>query len=177
MGLWTQPFYDRGMAEGEARGEARGEVRGEAKMLTRFLEKRFGVVPPLLRERIFAASVEKIEAWGDRVVDAPDLHSIFDTNWLGQSTVAINSEAMHETLLRLVSTERRETMGLWTQPFYDKGFAKGMAKVLTRTLENRFGVMSPLLRERISAANVEQIEDWFDRAFDAPDIDSVFESN
>ena len=41
----------------------------------------------------------------------------------------------------------------------------------------RFGVMSPLLRERISAANVEQIEDWFDRAFDAPDIDSVFESN
>ena len=80
MGLWTQPFYDRGMAEGEARGEARGEVRGEAKMLTRFLEKRFGVVPPLLRERIFAASVEKIEAWGDRAVDASDLHSIFDTN-------------------------------------------------------------------------------------------------
>lgn len=80
-------------------------------------------------------------------------------------------------------------MGLWTQPFYEKGLAegeargeakgeaKGMGKVLTRFLENRFGVMSPLLRERISAANVEQIEDWFDRAFDAPDIDSVFESN
>ena len=84
MGMWTQPFYDSGMAEGEvrgeARGEARGEVKGEAKMLTRFLEKRFGMVPPLLRERIFTANVEQIEAWGDRVVDAPDLHSIFDTN-------------------------------------------------------------------------------------------------
>jgi predicted transposase/invertase (TIGR01784 family) len=68
MGCLTQPFYEKGVAE------------GEASVLTRFLEKRFGVVPPLLRERIFAANLGQIDAWVERAFDAPDLHSIFDTN-------------------------------------------------------------------------------------------------
>ena len=80
MGWWTQPVYEKGMAEGEARGVAIGEARGEAKLLTRLLEKRFGVVPPQLRERIFLANVGQIEAWGERALDAPDLQSIFETN-------------------------------------------------------------------------------------------------
>jgi hypothetical protein len=76
MGLWTQPYYEKGLAEGEARGEA----KGMGKVLTRFLEKRFGAVPPLLRERISAANVEQIEAWLDRTVDAPDMDSVFESN-------------------------------------------------------------------------------------------------
>jgi hypothetical protein len=72
MGWWTQPVYEKGIAEGEA--------RGAAKFLTRLLEKRFGVVPSQLRERIFLADVGQIEAWGERAFDAPDLHSIFETN-------------------------------------------------------------------------------------------------
>jgi Putative transposase, YhgA-like/Domain of unknown function (DUF4351) len=72
MGWLTQPFYEKGKAEGKA--------EGEASVLTRLLEKRFGVVPPLLRARIFAANLGQIDAWVERAFDAPDLHSIFDTH-------------------------------------------------------------------------------------------------
>jgi predicted transposase/invertase (TIGR01784 family) len=76
VGWFSQPYYDKGKAEGEAKGEA----RGEAKVLTRLLEKRFGVLPDLVRERIFAADTGSIDAWVERALDAPDLQSVFDTN-------------------------------------------------------------------------------------------------
>lgn len=72
MGWITQPYYDKGLAE--------GEVKGEAKLLILLLEKRFGPIPTVLRDRIFGANVTSIEAWVERVLDATDLQSIFDPN-------------------------------------------------------------------------------------------------
>jgi predicted transposase YdaD len=100
MGWLTQPYYEQGFAEGHAQGEAigeargeaigeargeaigkaQGEARGEAKVLLRLLEKRFGVIPTALSQRIFAADVSSIEAWVERAFDATDLQSIFDPN-------------------------------------------------------------------------------------------------
>jgi hypothetical protein len=80
MGWLTQPYYDKGKAEGEAKGKAEGEAKGEAKILARLLERRFGTLPGPLRQRIFAADVGSIEAWVERAFDAPDLQSIFDSN-------------------------------------------------------------------------------------------------
>ena len=81
MGWMTQPFYEKGLAEGEAKGEARGAARGEvtgtAKALALLLERRFGVLPEAVRERLFAADMASIETWLGRVLDAPDLHSVF----------------------------------------------------------------------------------------------------
>ena len=68
MGRITQPYYEKGLAE------------GEAKLLTRFLEKRFGMIPAALRQRIFAADVSSIDAWAERILDAPSLESIFESN-------------------------------------------------------------------------------------------------
>ena len=76
MGCITQPFYDRGMAE----GKTEGKVEGEARILSRLLERRFGVVPEHLRQRIFAADVHAIESWVERAFDAPDLNSVFESN-------------------------------------------------------------------------------------------------
>ena len=73
MGHFSQEFF----AEGEAKGRAEGEVAGEAKALIRLLEKRFGVVPSHLRERISGADAASIEAWIDRAVEASDMPSIF----------------------------------------------------------------------------------------------------
>ena len=73
MGHFSQEFF----AEGEAKGRAEGQVAGEAKALIRLLEKRFGVVPPHLRERISSADAASIEAWLDRTLEASDMLSIF----------------------------------------------------------------------------------------------------
>lgn len=68
MGWITQPYYEKGLAE------------GAAKTLTRLLEKRFGIIPVALRQRIFAADVSSIDAWTERILDAPSLESIFESN-------------------------------------------------------------------------------------------------
>jgi hypothetical protein len=46
----------------------------------RLIEKRFGVVPPQLRQRILAADVETVEQWVERVLDAPNLQSVFEAS-------------------------------------------------------------------------------------------------
>lgn len=72
MGSLTQPFYEQGKAE--------GETLGQAKMLIRFLQNRFGVMPESIRQRVFAAEVTEIDAWFDRACHAPDLQSVFNPN-------------------------------------------------------------------------------------------------
>ena len=64
-----------------------------------------------------------------------------------------------------------------TQPYYDNGKAEGEAKILARLLERRFGTLPGPLRQRIFAADVGSIEAWVERAFDAPDLQSIFDSN
>ena len=101
--------------------------------------------------------------------------------YLDKGPVAVDSELMHDALLRLVPERKERIMGWLTQPYYDKGKvegkAEGAAKVLTRLLERRFGALPDTLRQRIFAADVGSIDLWVERAFEAPDLQSVFESN
>jgi hypothetical protein len=62
----TEPEYEKAKAE------------AGAQMLIRLLQKRFGVVPPAVRQRIFAADVRTIEVWFECACDAPDVHSVFE---------------------------------------------------------------------------------------------------
>jgi hypothetical protein len=71
-GWITQPYFDKGKAEGRA--------EGEANILVRLIERRFGDVPPHLRQRIFAADVATLEKWADRVLDARDLQAMFESS-------------------------------------------------------------------------------------------------
>jgi hypothetical protein len=97
--------------------------------------------------------------------------------YLDKGPIAVNSKVMHETLMRLVPERKERIMGWLTQPYYDKGKAEGEAKVLTRLLEKRFGVIPALVRERILAADAGSIDVWVERALDAPDLQSVFDAN
>ena len=76
MGCFSQPYYEKGLAEG--RSEGRAETA--AKILARLLEKRFGEIPASFRQRIFAADMSSLETWVERAFDARDLQSIFDPN-------------------------------------------------------------------------------------------------
>ena len=54
-----------------------GRQEGEAKMLTRQLTQRFGDLSSGVREKVNAASLEELELWIDRVLDARSLEDIF----------------------------------------------------------------------------------------------------
>jgi predicted transposase YdaD len=77
MGHLTQPYFAKGLAEGRAKGLVEGRAEGEAIALVRLLEKRFGVLPAALRERVFSADLGSIEAWFGQAIDGPDLESVF----------------------------------------------------------------------------------------------------
>jgi len=55
-----------------------------------------------------------------------------------------------------------------------EGLAEGKGKSLMRLLERRFGTLSPDVRERIAAANLDQLDRWFDLALDADSPGAVF---
>jgi len=103
-------------------------------------------------------------------------------SYLDKGSTLLNNKVTREALLRLVPNQTEQIMGCITQPYYDQGKvegqAEGEAKILTRLLERRFGPLpDPLLRQRIFAADVGSIESWVERAFDAPDLQSIFGSN
>ena len=112
-------------------------------------------------------------------LDEKDLFVIL--NYLDKGPTALNNKAIHEALLRLVPERTERIMGWLTQPYYDKGKAEGKAegeaKILARLLERRFGTLPDPLRHRIFAADAGSIETWVERAFDAPDLQSIFDSN
>jgi predicted transposase/invertase (TIGR01784 family) len=83
----TQPEYEKAKAEGKAEGKAEVEAECVARILTRLLEKRFGSVPPSVRQRVFAADMLTVEAWVERAVDAPDLQSVFESSQEQSSAV------------------------------------------------------------------------------------------
>lgn len=84
MGPLTQPYYEKGKLEGRSegrlQGRSEGRAEGEAKILALLIEKRFGALPESLRQRIFAADVTMLEAWVERVFDATDAESVFESN-------------------------------------------------------------------------------------------------
>ena len=55
-----------------------------------------------------------------------------------------------------------------------EGKIEGEALALQRLLSQRFGPIPAAIVERIAAADLEQIEAWFDAAITAPDMASVF---
>jgi hypothetical protein len=73
MEAWKQ----KELQEAEKVGEERGERKGEAALLLRLLERRFGVLPEWVRERVGAAETAAVEEWGVRVLDAGSLDEVF----------------------------------------------------------------------------------------------------
>ena len=66
-----------GEALGKAKGLAAGEALGKADTLRTFLIRRFGPLPADVRARIDAADLDQLDAWLDRLLDAPTLEAVF----------------------------------------------------------------------------------------------------
>jgi hypothetical protein len=77
LDITENALYKIAKAAGEAQGAALGEARGEAKLLTKFLERRFGPLPDAIRSRISAADVDALDQWADRMDTAQTLDEVF----------------------------------------------------------------------------------------------------
>lgn len=57
-------------------GEKKGRKEGEAALLRRLLVRRFGTLPAWAEEHLAQASLEQLETWGDRVLEAATLAEV-----------------------------------------------------------------------------------------------------
>jgi len=54
-----------------------GRMEGRAAVLERLLRKRFGAIAPMYLERIRSASIEQLDLWAERILDAKSIQEIF----------------------------------------------------------------------------------------------------
>ena len=62
----------------------------------------------------------------------------------------------------------------WKQEGLQQGMQQGEEKVLERQLTRRFGPLSEATRQRLQAADINQLEHWADNILDAKTLDDVF---
>lgn len=67
-----------GIEKGLQQGLQQGMQQGETLALRRLLAKRFGALPEDIAARIAAASLDQVETWFDRAIEAPSLHAVFE---------------------------------------------------------------------------------------------------
>jgi len=85
MGTAAQMVMEQGRVEGRAEGEAlgiakgraEGRAEGEIRSLMLLLELKFGTVPDEARERIANATLEQLDRWLKRVLEAENLGAVF----------------------------------------------------------------------------------------------------
>ncbi|TSH94531.1 DUF4351 domain-containing protein, partial [Verticiella sediminum] len=68
----------QGRLEGRQEGQREGRLLGMQQILLSLLERRFGPLPQAARERVQTASVDTLQAWLLRVLDAAVLDDVFE---------------------------------------------------------------------------------------------------
>jgi hypothetical protein len=66
-----------GRTEGRIEGRIEARIEAKAETLIRLLQRRFGPLPQSRREQIAAASVEQLDQWTDRLLDAASCDDVF----------------------------------------------------------------------------------------------------
>lgn len=78
---WRRSWKEQGLAEGRAEGREQGRAEGrvagraegQAESLLRLVHRRFGPVPAEAEAMVRAASLEQLDHWLDRILDAETL--------------------------------------------------------------------------------------------------------
>jgi predicted transposase YdaD len=70
--------WREGQTAGRAAGLVEGHKQGEFHLLSRLLRQRFGELPAWANSRLQQASVEQLERWSLRVLEAQRLEQVFD---------------------------------------------------------------------------------------------------
>jgi hypothetical protein len=69
---------EQGLEQGRQQGLHQGKLEGVAAVLERLLTKRFGSLSEEVRSRLHTASLEQLDTWAERILDAPTLEAVFE---------------------------------------------------------------------------------------------------
>jgi Putative transposase, YhgA-like len=122
--------------------------------------------------------IGEVVDWFRQHPDCANLRRLF-TELVRQALVVLGvTKPIPEDLLEMKSN--LATLGeRWKQQWLAEGKAEGRAEgkaeALVLLLAQRFGALTPSVRQRIQEAKATTVECWFKRAIDAPDLTSIFD--
>ena len=74
---WREQLLQQGVRRGQLEGKLEGKLEGQVQLLRRILVRRFGAVPATAEAQISMASLDQVESWFDRSIDAPSIDAVF----------------------------------------------------------------------------------------------------
>jgi hypothetical protein len=74
---WTERWEKEGFERGIAKGRQEGRQEQTRAMVRRLLSRRFGPLSEGIEARLEAADLGRLEAYADRLLDAPTLDAVF----------------------------------------------------------------------------------------------------
>ena len=73
-----QEIAEEERREGLLEGRQEGRLEGERLFLSKLLSKRFGPLPDWLTAKIEEASMQQLDSWGERILEAQTLSQVFE---------------------------------------------------------------------------------------------------
>ncbi|MDR3514311.1 MAG: Rpn family recombination-promoting nuclease/putative transposase [Azospirillaceae bacterium] len=165
------PTFDYSLAD---LGRIDDEALSQQIRLRALLKALKYVLRPDLSERIDVVLAEVA------TLDLVDVLLVL--TYIDKGPGMVDPETVRAALRRVAPAREEEIMGSITQPFFEEGVkqglaqgeAKGKADALLRLLARRFGPVPDTARQQIAQADMSVLDDWFDAAVDAPDLDALF---
>jgi hypothetical protein len=74
---YVSSFERRGLEKGREQGLEQGRQQALSELIGKQLTRRFGALPHAIEDRLREASPADLKAWGEAVLDAPTLESVF----------------------------------------------------------------------------------------------------
>ena len=74
---WKAEGWKAGLTEGRQVGLKEGMQEGASIVLQRLLQRKFGVIPPSVQQKLKTATSEQLEAWSLNILDATTLDEVF----------------------------------------------------------------------------------------------------
>ena len=74
--MLAQYIRDKGFQEGELKGWKDGELEGGRIFLERLLTRRFGSLPDWGRDQLVGATLDQLNLWADRTLEADSIQAV-----------------------------------------------------------------------------------------------------
>ena len=134
-------------------------------MEARYQAKR-GLIRSLYRRGYQRQEILELFRFIDWVLALPD--GLEDRLW------AEIEDFDEEKQMHYLASFERKAQQIGMEKGMEKGISKGQARLLTRLIQQRFGVLPPDLEARLQAAAPEQLETWALRLLTAGSLEDVF---
>lgn len=170
----AKSYVAEGRYQGLMQGRLEGRQEGRAALLQRQLALRFGPLPQLIAVSVGAASIDELDALGDRLLTADSL-----TAALGSLEPRDGERLEHERELAQRYREQGRTQGRFEGKLEGRlegrveGRIEGQLELAARLLQLRFGPIPAAVSARLAALATEEVAAMTERLLSARSLEEA----